>query len=261
MDKINLNDFQKRKFKDFYICLYITTKEIKIRTDTSMTNKDLYVLFGIDIMGNKQILGMYFDNKYDNRFWLEKFEDIKARNLKNTLFLVTSPNKNIERCFKIIYNDVEIIHSPDSICESIMQFFAEHPSRKMQTALKNLFIAKDKEKYNKELELFKEIYIDNKLIKILLDKKQEEIEKFYQYDHDLRVLFYPHYTIKDLKKYLNKLRTKEELCTNLNEVIEFCLPYINSFELGRNYSKVKWLELVSNLYEQYSEKLEEYLNG
>lgn len=97
MDKINLNDFQKRKFKDLYICLYIITKEIKIRTDTSMSSKDLYVLFGIDIMGNKQIIGIYFDNKYDNRFWLEKFEDIKARNLKNTLFLITPPNKNIER--------------------------------------------------------------------------------------------------------------------------------------------------------------------
>lgn len=37
------------------------------------------ILCGIDIMGNRKMLGVYFNNEYDNKYWLEKFEDIKAR--------------------------------------------------------------------------------------------------------------------------------------------------------------------------------------
>lgn len=109
--------------------------------------------------------------------------------------------------------------------------------------------------------MFKEIYVDNKIVTIMLDNKKGEIEKFYQYNKTLRNLFYPYYTIKEMKKYLNKLKTKEPLCTNMNEVIEFCLPLINSFELGRSYSKKEWLELISSIYDEYKEDLEEYLNG
>lgn len=261
MEKINLTDLQKRKFKEFYVAGYVLTKDIKIRTDTCIANKKLYVFFALDIMGDRQVLGMFFDNENDSRFWLEKFEDFYARNLKHFLFFITPPNKNIERTLKIVYNDVEIIHSPDETFQKITRFLADHPSRKFKVALKDLFLAADLERYKINLELFKNIYVDNTIILKMLDKSQMEFESFYEYSQHLRKLFYPFYTIHEMKKFLNKLKTKETLCANVNEVIDFCLPYINSFEIGRNYSKQDWLELISYLYEEYPDKLEVYLNG
>lgn len=261
MDKINLNDFQKRKFNKCYISIYVITKDIKIRTDTCITNKKMFVLFGLDLMGSRQILGIYFENENDSRFWLEKFEDFYARNLRDILFFVTPPHKNIERCIKIVYNNVKIIHSPDTVFDTITRFFADHPSRKMKVALKDLFLAPNYERYRINFEVFKDVYIDNRIILIMLEKKQQDIDKFYENSQQLRILFYPFYTIHEMKKFLNKLKTKDTLCTSINEVIEFCVPYINSFEIGRNYSKQEWLELINLLYETYPEKMEEYLNG
>lgn len=261
MEKINITDLQKRKLKSCYIAVYVVTKEIKIRTDTCIANKKLYILFGIDIMGDRQILAMYFDNENDSRFWLEKFEDFQARNLQDIFFLVTPPNKNIERTVKIVYNDVKIVHSPDNTFQNITKFWADHPSRKMKVALKDLFLADDFERYKINLELFKEIYVENTIILTMLNKHQHDIESFYGYPQYLRKLFYPFYTIYELKKFLNNLITKDSLCTSINEVIEFCLPYINSFEIGRNYSKRDWLDLISLLYDDYQEKLEVYFNG
>ena len=141
MEKINLVDFQKRKLKNFFVCVYVITKKVKIRTETSIAERELHLLYGIDILGYRQVLGIYFNNTHDNRFWLEKFEDLKARNVEKILFFISPDNKNLERCIKIIYNDVKIVYSPDNIFQKITQFFAEHPSRKMQISLKNLFLA------------------------------------------------------------------------------------------------------------------------
>lgn len=261
MEKINLIDFHKRKFSNCFIAVYVVTKDIKIRTDTCISDKKLYFVYGLDIMGNRRIFGIYFNNENDTRFWLEKFEDFQARNLNDILFFITPPDKNIERAVKIVYNSVRIVHSPDSTFESIARFWAERPSRKMKVALKDLFLAQDYERYQINLELFKNIYVDNTLILVMLDKMQKEIDTFYQYPQQLRMLFYPFYTIREMKKFLNKLKTKEPLCTNINEIIEFCLPYINSFELGRNYSKKEWLDLICFLYDNYKDRLEVYLNG
>ena len=206
MENMNLSDFQKRKLKKFYITLYIIKKETKIRTETAITEKMLYTIVGVDIKGNRQILGVYFDNPNDNRFWLEKLEDIKI-------------------------------------------------------SFKDLFLKKDKETYKIELEMFKELYVESKIINILLSKKEKEIEQFYKYGYTLRKLLYPYYLIREMQKNLNKLKNREKLCTNINEVIEEILPYINSFERGRSYSKIEWLEIISDVYEENKEIMEGYLNG
>ena len=246
---MNLNDFQKRKLKKFYIAIYVITKETKIRTETSIADKMIYIIVGVDIKGNRQILGVYFDNPNDNRFWLEKLEDIKARGVERILFLVTPKNKNIEKGIKILYNNVELVNSPDEIYKSVTQFYAEKPSRE------------NEETYKIELEMFKERYIESKIINILLSKKEKEIEQFYKYSYTLRKLLYPYYLIREMQRSLNKLKNREKLCTNINEVIEAILPYINSFEKGRSYSKNEWLEIISDIYEENKEIMEEYLNG
>lgn len=260
MEKINSVDLQKRKLKKFYIVTYIITKQIRVRTESCIANKELYVFCGVDIMGDRQILGIYFNNENDNRYWLERFEDIKSRGVEKILFFVTPRNKNIERCIRILYNDVKIENSPDITYTKIIKYFAVKPTRKMQVALKELFFKENIEEYKKGLELYKEIYVDNKIIKKMIEDKEKEIEKFYNYRYSIRKLLYPFYTIREMQKYLNKLNTQEKLCTNINEVIEAFMPYIHTFEQGRSYSKAEWLDLISDIYDDYEEKLEEYLN-
>ena len=63
MEKINLTNFQKRKFSNCFIAVYVVTKDIKIRTDICLTNKKMYIVFGLDIM---EILGIYFDNENED---------------------------------------------------------------------------------------------------------------------------------------------------------------------------------------------------
>lgn len=261
MGQINLNDLQKRKLNKCYIAWYIIAQEITIRDSICMQKKKLYIIYGVDIVGNRQIIGMYFEKKNDNRFWLEVFEDLKARNAETVLFLVTPPHRNIERCVKILYNNIRIVYAPDDVILSITKFFAEKPSRALKISFKNLFLAENIDKYKIELQLFKDQYVENKVILMLLEKKESMIEKYYEYSYEIRKFLYPYYAIREIRKYLNKLNNLEELCTNLTEVTEFFLPYINQFEIGRSYYKKEWLELMSNIYETFSNELEVYLDG
>ena len=66
LKKFNLTDFQKRKFSNCFIAVYVVTKDIKIRTDTCIANTKMYIVVGLDIMGSRQILGIYFDNENED---------------------------------------------------------------------------------------------------------------------------------------------------------------------------------------------------
>ncbi len=139
MEKIKLIDLQKRKLQKCYLSFIFFTENIKTRNEGCFSTRKLYVLLGTDIYGNRQVIGTFFKNTEYNRFWLEVFENLKARVIDFVLFLVTLHNKNIERCSKIVYNRINIIYSPEELLIDITRFFTEKSSRKFVRNLKDLF--------------------------------------------------------------------------------------------------------------------------
>lgn len=260
MEKINLIDLQKRKLEKCYLSLLFFTSDIKMRNDGCFCTKKLYVLLGTDINGNRQVIGSFFENTEYNRFWLEAFEDLKAREMESVLFLVTPHNKNIERCAKIVYNNLNIVYSPEELIIDITRFFTEKSSRKFVKNLKDLFFAQTLDNHLVEVKMFQEQFANNKVVLLLLDKKEPEIQKFYQYPYEIRKFLYPYYAIRDMGRFLHKLNSKDPLCSNINDVNTYFLEYINTYESSRSYYRAQWLELLNILYTNYPNELEEYLD-
>lgn len=55
---------------------------------------------GIDVKGFRQLINVYQDRVTNTRYWLDIFENLKARGLKNILFLSVDDNHNMERLLK-----------------------------------------------------------------------------------------------------------------------------------------------------------------
>lgn len=260
MEKINLKDFQKRKLKKCYLSWLIVTKEVYVRNNEACKEKKtLYVILGTDISGNRQVIASLIENTYNNRFWLEFFEGIRARGAESVLFAVVPKNKNLVRCLKIIYNKVRVVTSPEEIVDDIVQFFTERSTRKFITNLKDLFFAKSLEAHEVEIGMFKEQFADNKVVTMLLARNEKDIKKFYDYPYDIRKFLYPYYPIRDIKRELNKLNNLDVLCSDISEINTYFLDFINTYEAGRSYYRAEWLNLLNLFYLEYTEELEEYL--
>lgn len=256
--KIDVNEFRKRKLERSYISVYIVIKPMIIETDEGIEPRNLCVFYGFTALGARKIIAIYFENTKDNRFWLNIFEDLKARNLRNIMFLVTPQNKNIERCAKIVYNEIEVIRSPEDIMASIDVFFATKTSRCLEIQLKNLFLGESIKEGKEKIEFFKQQYLHNKLVTTVFEKQEKDILNLYKYNYDIRKLLYQYYAIRDIKRQINKLNTIQPLCSNIASVAEYFLDYICSFERGLSYSKKGWVRLMNILYETYPKKMEEY---
>lgn len=256
--KIDINEFRKRKLERSYISIYVVIKSIVIETNDGIEPKNLCVLYGFTALGARKIIAIYFEDTQDNRFWLNIFEDLKARNLRNIMFLVTPKNKNIERCAKIVYNNIEVIRSPEDIMAAIDIFFPIKTSRALEIQLKNLLLADDINMCKDKIELFKQEYLHNKLVLTVFEKQEQDILNLYKYNYDIRKLLYQYYAIRDIKRQINKLNILQPLCFDIVSVSEHFLEYICSFERGLSYSKKGWVRLMNILYDVYPKKMEEY---
>ena len=109
MNELTLTECSKRRLDDTYIVVYAIKNEINIKKADYIEKSDIYTLIGIDIKGYRQFLNIYQDRINNNRFWLDCFEGLKSRGVKNILFLSVDDNKNIKRTAKIAFPDIVFV--------------------------------------------------------------------------------------------------------------------------------------------------------
>ncbi len=76
------------------------------------------------------------------QFWLDCFENLKSRGLKNILFLSVDDNKNIKRTAKITFPNIIFVDSLTDIAPKFYKYTSEKFSKNVVGKIK-LYILKN----------------------------------------------------------------------------------------------------------------------
>lgn len=140
MNKLTLTECSKRKLDTTYIVVYAIKNEINIKKADCIEKSNIYTLIGIDIKGYRQFLNIYQDRVNNNRFWLDCFEGLKSRGVKNILFLSVDDNKNMKRTAKIAFPEITFTDSLTSIYPKFYKYISERSSKNIAGKIKELYI-------------------------------------------------------------------------------------------------------------------------
>ena len=94
-----------------------------------MKKNDIYTLIGVDIKGIRHLLNIYADRINNNHFWLDCFEGLKSRGVKNILFLSVDDNKNLKRTAKIAFPNITFTDSLTAIYPKFYKYISERSSK------------------------------------------------------------------------------------------------------------------------------------
>src|SRR5699024_150141 len=106
MEQLTMNDCTKRKLDNIYLDVYAIRNEINIKKGDYSEKEDIYTFVGIDKRGFRTLINVYQDRKNNNRYWLDCFESLKTRGIKNILFLSVDNNKNLKRSAKVAFPNI-----------------------------------------------------------------------------------------------------------------------------------------------------------
>lgn len=259
--KTNYEEIQKKRLEKFYLMVHVVKIEIPIKKEKEIYNTEITLIYGFNLQGKKTIIGIYEEDKENARYWLEEIEKIKSRNLEKIKFISMEENKKLLRAIKIVYNDVEIIPSANTMISKIVSYAPNRYRDETGREILKIFLAENIEeslKVKKELE---EKYSDNKLVLVLLEKYKKQIEEYYQYSREFRHLFCSYYTIRVmLYKFKNAINKKETYFSELEEIVNDGLEeYLAKFEANRSYRKKDWVQIQNEVYSKYEKEIEEYM--
>lgn len=180
MELLKLNELTKKKLEETYIVVYAIKNEVNIKKADIIEKNDIYTLIGVDIKDIRHLLNIYADRINNNHFWLDVFEGLKSRGVKNILFLSVDDNKNIKRTAKIAFPTITFSDSLTSIYPKFYKYISERSSRNIACKIKELYTQKTLEDCKRIFKAFSERY-NNVIHQNLIKKYLNNVEATYKY--------------------------------------------------------------------------------
>ncbi len=250
MKELTLNDCSKRRLDKTYIVVYAIKNDINIKKAEYIEKCSIYTLIGIDINGYRQFLNIYQDRINNNRFWLDCFESLKSRGLKNILFLSVDDNKNLKRTAKIAFPDIIFVDSLTDIVPKFFKYTPEKDARKVASRLHSLYTQNTLTEYKEALKGFNSIY-NNVIQQKLIEKYLCNVENIYKYSKHIRELLFKHSAnIEFYDKIRLSFNSNNNYVTDIEEIYTK-LGDIKDYFGFISFKKREWTFILNDLIQIY----------
>jgi transposase-like protein len=80
---MRVRQWQNRPLDQVYPIVYVDCLVVKVRENQRVLNKALYLALGVDMDGQKDLLGMWISQNEGAKFWLAVFTEFQNRGVKD----------------------------------------------------------------------------------------------------------------------------------------------------------------------------------
>lgn len=250
MQKMTFNECSKKRLEETYLVIYAIKNQVNLKKGEYIEPCDIYTLVGIDTKGFRQLINVYQDRVHNNRYWLDIFEGLKARGLKNVLFLSVDDNHNMKRTAKIAFPKIKFVDSITYITPKFHKYTNERNSTKLASVLHELYTLKTNEEFKKKFEIFKATY-NNSIHQKLIEKYLSNIETYYKMSVNIRELLFKHTSnIKLYDRIRLSFNHNKNYIDNLEEIYDK-LGSLEDYFGYTSFKKREWTNMLSDLIQLY----------
>ncbi|MGB0092802.1 MAG: IS256 family transposase [Solirubrobacteraceae bacterium] len=198
--------WQNRPLERVYPIVYLDALIVKIRDGHTVRNQACYVALGVNLDGERDVLGLWFQPTEGAKFWLHVLTDLKTRGVADILFVcvdgLTGFPEAIEATFPHATVQTCLVHQ----VRSSLRFVSYKDRKPLAGDLRKIYTAVDAEHAADELTTFAEKW-DHRypMISASWLEHWEQITPFLAYPADVRRVIYTTNSIEALHRQLRKI--------------------------------------------------------
>jgi putative transposase len=198
--------WQHRPLEAIYPILYLDALIVKIRDGNAIRNMACYLAIGVNLEGERDVLGIWFQKTEGAKFWLAVLTDLKTRGVQDVLVCcvdgLTGFPDAIEAVFPQAWVQTCLVHA----VRAALRFVPYKDKRAVAADLKKIYTASDRDAAWDQLEAFAERW-DPKypMISASWTESWERIVPFLAFPPELRRAVYTTNTIEALNRQIRKI--------------------------------------------------------
>lgn len=120
----DIHSWQNRPLERLYLIVWMDGIVFKVRENSRVINKTIYLAIGLNQKGKKDVLGMWLGKNESSSFWMSVLTDMKARGVDDILITATDNlngfTQTIQSVFPKSQTQICIVHQIRNACKYVV---------------------------------------------------------------------------------------------------------------------------------------------
>lgn len=256
-DKIwpEIEEWRSRPLQEVYPFVWLDAMFYKVRQDGQIKQMAAYMVLGMNLEGEKDLLGIYLSETESARFWMQVLADLQARGVKDILIACIDNLTGFKEAIQTLYpkTDVQlcIVHQ----IRNSIKYVSWKYERELIRDMKSIYKAPNLEAAEAALQGFEDKW-GTKFPPVVRSWRNnwEGLSCFYSYPLEIRSIMYTTNSIEGFHRQIRKATKSKGALPSERSLYK--LLYLVSKNVKKRWSPPRsWKVVLNILAVNYRERL------
>jgi putative transposase len=204
--------WQSRPLDAVYPILYLDALQVKVKSQGRVMNKAIYLAFGVNLQGLKEVLGMWASENEGAKFWMQIVTELKNRGVQDIFIACVDGLKGLPEAIEAIYPQTQVQLCIVHLVRHSLSFISHKDRKQVADDLKEVYHAATLAEAERQLAQFEETWAASYPV-IARSWRQHwaRVVPMFGYPGDIRRAVYTTNTIESLNMTLRKVSKNRSL--------------------------------------------------
>jgi len=253
-------EWQSRPLDAIYPIVYLDCIVLKIRQDKQVINKAVYLALGVNIEGQKELLGMWISENEGAKFWLSVLTELQNRGVNDILIACVDGLKGFPDAINAVFPQTRIQLCIVHMVRNSLKFVPWKDYKAVTKDLKAIYQSATEEDALLSLDKFAERW-DDKYPQISKSWRAhwQNLNTLFNYPADIRKAIYTTNAIESLNSVVRKATKKRKLFPSDNSAKK--VVYLAIQQASKKWSMPirNWKAALNRFMIEFEERLTDYI--
>ena len=199
--------WQARPLEPMYPVVFFDALRVKIREDTVVRNKAIYLALGVLPDGTRDILGLWIEGTEGAKFWMKVFNDLKTRGVADILIAVTDGLKGMPEALAAVFPATTLQTCIVHLIRNSLDYASWKDRKLLAAAIKPIYTAPSAEAAQAELDAFEQEPWGQKFPTVVAAWRRawDRVIPFFAFPPAVRKVIYTTNAIESINARLRKI--------------------------------------------------------
>ena len=202
------DEWQNRPLKKFYTFLFVDCLYVSVRKEMETKNLAVHVILGYDVNGVKDILGLWIGESEGKHYWMQIFDEIKARGVEDVLFISMDGVSGLEEGARSIFKDAVVQRCIVHLVRNSIRYIPSKEYKAYTAQLKKVYGASSLKAAEAEFERFKQAWSQYPGAIDVWVRNWQHVEQLFNYGSAVRKVMYTTNSIEAVNSSFRKVTKK-----------------------------------------------------
>jgi transposase-like protein len=258
-----LNEWQNRPLNKCYAFIFVDCMFVSLRTNHETKQHAVYTMLGINLNGQKEILGIWLAETESKSEWMKIFDEIKARGVDDVFFISMDGLTGLEEGAKAIFPKAKVQRCIVHLIRNSLKYIPTKEYKKFTQMIKRVYSAVNLNKANAEFELLCKEFSQYQGAILVWKNNWTHVEQLFNYGSNVRKVMYTTNAIEAIHSSFRKVTKKGSFA---NENALFKLLFLRAKELDKKWDGGKirdWSMVLNQLLadDDLENRINKYINN